>query len=239
MKTLITRNGFLFLLLMAGLTFNILWSARLESTAQDISAKVTEHHGMLSQNKDILSALSAFMRAVPPYSINMDDKTINLQGLDARIKIGADKTGGGIIQLKAGEKHAVTLDKQEGIGLQSLNKPILLTAGPNFGEISFKIDPEKQRIYIKTGDNYGIGIGKSGDLGRWISLKLGDTKAITLAENKGVGLNSDDKPVEILGKKSLEIDFEGDINISSKGNINIRSEKGNVKINGKRIDLNE
>ncbi len=80
-----------------------------------------------------------------------------------------------------------------------------------------------------------VGQGKSGR-----GIELGHTREGTLAiaQGKGVGLSAYNKML-IKGEKSLGVDFKGDVNISANGNINIRSKNGDVRINGKKIHLND
>ncbi len=293
MKGTKSRNNILFILLMAGIILNILWSVRLEVNAAKVKSLVDEHHNSLKQNKDILEGLRMFSRIAGKNSFWLDDtqisftagrakvavdddriqlltsdftlwldNTTNSAGIrtdkgmsielstkdnniqlkkgKALVKLGTDNSGlGEFVQLKVGDTKAIKILEGKGIGIGSFDdKQIALFAGPD-RELGLKIDPDKKRIYMQTAGNYGIGAGESASLGKWVSLKLGPEKAITLAEKKGVGLLSDDKPIVIQGKKSLDIDFEGEININAKGNININSDNGNVKINGKKILLNE
>ncbi len=290
------KNGFITLLLLAGIIINFIWSMRLEVEAAKARSLIDEHHASLQRNSDELARLKRFYRSVGKNDIDLQDQGIYItsgkydlgfsadnngirlsscsragtkdclpvelsagSGKDrlkvtldpqkehvvirkgkAFVRVGKDRTGlGESVQIKVGKTKAIKVLEGKGIGIGSLDdKMVGLWAGSD-SEFSLKIEPAKKRIAMKIDDTFGLEIGKSGNFGKWVSLKLDDNKSITLAEEKGIIIMSDSKPITINGNKSLDINFHGSININSKGNINIRSEKGIVRINGKRILLNE
>jgi hypothetical protein len=329
MKILKTRNGILFLLLMAGLIFNILWSLRLESAAQELSAKVIEHHSMLSQNKDVLSMLNVFMRQVAgaagissitadgngveilagKNSIKLDGNSIFLGSTETQLIIddsgmglhwpaqdmhlSLDKTNDSAsiysveadmqISLFPGKKEIILsaggdagsevklskdeislrrgsldfwMDEDDGVNFQvrpKEGKPLNFSMDPTLKEMYMGVGGEDfyvkfysdtERIVVRQGKSFlGLGPGPEG-YGAFIQLRTdaGETssgKGISISENKGIHITSEDKRMDIHGKELLDIDFDGDINIKAKGNIKIRSEQGDVKINGKKLLLNE
>jgi len=264
MKTLKTRNGILFLLLMAGLIFNILWSVRLELKAATAESLVDEHHNELKKNRDTLD-VQEFARFVKSgagagnriwitnegmeLSADEQRKSINLDNKGMIIGVKSQKTGDKIINITedyiflsgaGGDGCEVMLSKASGFKCQVLPKqglPFNFSMDPELKEIYMgvgpkdfyvKLDTGKQQIEVKK-DNSVIRIGK-GDFGEGIELGEFDTGTIAVNKGKGVG---------IAGKEELRITFDGEINITSKGNISIRSEQGDVKINGKKLLLNE
>lgn len=276
MKPVKTGNRIFFLLLMAGLIFNIFWSRRLETTAQELSSRVDEHHNSLSQNEDSLTKLKLFSRTT------VGGQMIELRDKD--VLIGA---GDGEVTIRVGEKkrdfEIALLPKHDLIRIEKGNSHIWLgnsgtghvkngiyitsSAGPGKGsgfwveergiqmkiidggdfsisvqkgeaKLQLDIDPENELIEVKK-DRSVIRIGK-GSIGEGVELGQFDTGTVALTKGEGVGLSArEGNPMTITGKDKLDIDFDGDININAKGNINIRSSNGDVKINGKNVRFNE
>ena len=263
MKTLKSRNGILFLLLMAGLIFNILWSGRLESQPQELTAKVFEHHKNLMRNSDDLEQLDSFMRTVGAMMIAMDNDAIVIGnkgnpelGFAITTKSGMYKENavilfaggdaGSKVKLSNDEiyiKHGFLdfgMDKDTGLSFQvrpQKGDPLNFSMDPDSNDITIdiggkdfyvKLNSQKQQIEIKK-DKSVVRIGK-GSFGEGVELGEFDTGTIAIARGKGVAIE---------GAQSLGIYFDGDINIGAKGNVNIRSDNGDVKINGKKVRINE
>lgn len=230
MRAITKKNYILLVLLMAGLIFNILWSARLDSAAQELSAKMLELNLALAQNRDLLSAVNIFQRSVPPYSIQLDDKgiglsaaskkiTMNMQGVflgDQKTQLGIEDEGIGMHNVGA-DLHLDLDTKSDSASLYSINT-----------DLNMGIYPKNKRIELQAGSSV-VRIGE-GSLGKGVELGEFDTGTFAITKGKGVG---------IKGKESLQINFDGDIEIKANGNIRISSAQGTVRINGTKIYLNE
>lgn len=249
----VTESG-LVMILIAAFLGNILWSASIQSQTTELSSKVIEHHGMLSQNKDILSVLDEFMRSVTGAagvnSIVLNEEGITLDvGIDTKvsilnkdlIRIKKDKA---VILVGKGPGHmegvamgsmfstvkgSTISASEKGIAMMALDTgPVKISAGKGKGEIGLIIDPQKEQIEVKK-DRSVVRVGK-GAFGEGIEFGEFDTGTIAITKGKGIG---------IKGKAPFRVEFDGDIDIKAKGNINILSKEGDVRINGKAVRLNE
>ena len=249
----VTESG-LVMILIAAFLGNIIWSASIQSQTMELSAKVIEHHGMLSQNKDILSVLDLFMRSVVGAagvnSIVLDKEGVTLNvGIDTKVSIlnkdhirikkdkalilvgkgPGHKEGVAMGSMLSPIKGSTISASEKGIAMLALDTgPVKISAGKGKSEIGLIIDPQKEQIEIKKGRSV-VRVGK-GSFGEGVEFGEFDTGTIAITKGKGIG---------IKGNVPFQIEFDGDIDIKAKGNINILSEKGDVRIHGKTVRLNE
>jgi hypothetical protein len=164
-----------------------------------------------------------------PESVDIDDKGVHLESdqmirmqLDEKKRIALKKDG---IVLSFDETQAI-LDNQR------------FTIYGGLSGAGFYMDMKKGLIEAQKESSI-LRVG-SGTHGEGIELGEIDTGTFAITKDKGVGLlAAKSNPMIIQGENNLKIAFDGDIEINAKGNINIRSENGQIKINGQEIHLNE
>ena len=103
------------------------------------------------------------------------------------------------------------------------------------------LDTLNNRILLECGESKVIvGKAKSPEQFEGAFLTNLNIGTIGLFKGKGVGIAAaDNNQIAITGKENLKITIGGDINITADGNINLKSTKGNVTINSKKVRINE
>ena len=147
-----------------------------------------------------------------------------------------------MIRLQLDEMKRIVL-KNDGIVLafdetQAMLDSERFTIHGGLSGAGFYMDMKKGLIEAQK-DTSVVRVG-SGKLGEGVELGEFDTGTLAITKGKGVGLRAKkSSPMLIRGENDLTVAFDGNISINAKGNINIRSENGQIKINGQEIHLNE
>ena len=255
MNIFCSKNSFLTFILMAGIILNLIWSMRLEIEAARTRSLIDEHHASLERNSDELARLKRFYRSVGENDIDLQDQGIYITSGKYDLGFSADNYGIRLnscsragtknclpVELSAGSgnhKLKVTLDPQNGGMFFVLDKTLGYSFDVKGTNMQLAMDPINKAFTFQLDNGYGIGAGKTTRGGRWITLQLDGKKSVRILENQGIAIENDEKPIYVLGGQSVKINSAGNIDINARGNINLQSEKGIVKINGKRILLNE
>ncbi len=297
MKLFDIKNKMLFTLLIVGVTFNILWSMRLETRADKLGTIVDQYHDRLMKLEDSFPVpLEHFSRTVGSSEmdiisdgIHMTSDSISLDTKDKKTKFYMDSgtensvwcsAEGSVLSLQphhASLTHSnksmeligdVTADS-EGIKLHSnqmirlqldeMKRIVLKNDGIvlAFDETQAMLDSERFTIHgglskpvgfymdmkkglIEAQKELSVLRVGSGKIGEGVELGEFDTGTLAITKGKGVGLAAKkSSPMKIHGENDLTVAFDGNIEIKAKGDINIRSENGQIKINGQEIHLNE
>jgi hypothetical protein len=210
MKYVTSKNGVLFLLLIGGLTFNILWSMRLEIKAAAVKSRVDEYHERLERGFDDLDGLTSFHRQVEDNDIRMEGFSIQLRAGENFIEVdqnsGSSLSYGENTQVLCDETGTGILTGPVGRASQLLvrDKDIMMVVGDNPGAFYFRLDAEQEKLLLVK-DKAVIGIGK-GETGEGVEIGEVEAGTIAVIKDKGVGIAArPGKPVNIKGGNKIEL----------------------------------
>ena len=153
------------------------------------------------------------------------------------LRIGTGDLGEGV-EMGEVKTGTVSVTKGKGVGIV-VDKSLRIQFDVEDTGMGFLMDPVSNHVYLLVGGNYGFGAGTAANGVRWIAMNLGDKKSIRIIDKQGLAIESDDKPMFIYTGQYLKITSDADMLIRAGGDINLESKNGNVKINGKRILLND
>jgi hypothetical protein len=217
MKFLSGKNGALFVLLLAGLVFNILWSMRLESKAEKVGSIVNAYHLQLEALQDVLPQIEQFSRFCKgPMGLNLIK--LDEKGLAATVGPYTMAMDGKSVEISHPGGTKIELD-DESVRIHA--DKLLVDAAPIGKHMKFYMTPDPI-------------------VGLWLSHRSGGNlwfsqKGVMLRASKGKELRIGDEEFD-----AFQIAGGPDgMQITAKGDIDIRSTDGNVKINGKEIHLNQ
>ena len=223
-------NRVIFWLLIGALVLNIVWSLRLELQAQTTQTLVEKYHLNLNNKLDVLTDLKEFKRWADHIEIgsNVEGPIMYLDSDNVGFKI----TGG------SGPLFQLGMFGKKDLFQIACNKSYF-----NVGKIPFSDKSVIEGIHMGHREGGDFAISKKDGTAiadkRMVLLKLRasgeNSKEIQLEmrRDKGEGL------VKISNQNSvLRVDSKN-ISIEADGDINIRSNNGEVKINGKKIHMNK
>ena len=248
-------NRVIFWLLIGGLVLNILWSLRLELQAKATKTIVEEYHSRLNKNKDVLYALDYFGRTADEIHIGSNDQKFsiqydkNLNGLSIKSPYSEIKMFNGGIRLQigsGGKQSYVWLGGRNRFELKHDNSSFVID---NSGTIKMSIGASPFIEMYKSGNMF-IGAGLSG--GQYLSqINLDKSGNISIAaglsgdlflskiemyKSGNIFIGAGGSGTQYLS--SIKMDVSGNkLDIVAAGDINIKSKKGVVKINGKKIQM--
>jgi hypothetical protein len=198
----------------------MVWSMRLESKAEKLGFDVEEMHNDV---RYVLQFSRSYMLA-PTSWMRLDESGINLNALGAELKLEANAASlsGFKLDLIGG-----VYEKQK-ISMSDIGPDAGVTISSAETELSLRPDFAK----LRTG---GLSISVPGGdrhYGSKLILDPKDPEIGTYLSGPNGFINLEQTGVRVVNE-------ENGIEIRAKGDIIIRSEKGQVKINGKEIHLNE
>jgi hypothetical protein len=177
--------------------------------------------------------------ASKPFYLNMgrDKELIEIRHRDSFFQVGEAPVGDRFYQgIFMGEKNSATLaiTKDEGIGLRSL-KEINLALGKQSNDsepFHLNMSRDKELIEIRhRGSFFQVGKAPVED-GMLQGIVMGEKNSATLAITKDEGIG-------LITEKKIKLEAKGELSIVAEGDINIQSKNGVVRINGKKIHMNE
>jgi hypothetical protein len=224
-------SRFIFWILIVGLALNIIWSFRLELQAKNINNIVESYHSNLNNNYDILRGLNEFIRTAEMISISTNDQKIKIEMTPSQdginIGVGDEMISiGKLITPFSTFIDPASLGFLEGIILQA-SEGIRLNLGKHNTHF-FNMDRDGNLLEMRLRDMFfkiGNTVGRN-DFYEGILMGEGNYATIGISKREGIKLFSEEI-IKFEGQKELQIVSDGDINI--------RSENGAVRINGKKI----
>jgi len=140
--------------------------------------------------------------------------SIEMKSHDSILRIGKGRIGEGI-ELGHTKGGTLAINEKDGLGLIADN-------------IIVKTDKKAGKIQLVSPNSViRVGQGHFGD-----GVEMGVLEHGTVAVNKQQGIG-------IRDQKKINISSGGELIITADGDINIQSKNGEVKINGKKIRMNE
>jgi hypothetical protein len=232
-------NRVIFWLLIGGFVLNILWSLRLELQAKT-KTNVDAYHYNLNQNSDTLIGMKEFLRRADEISITTNDQkmriemTPNLNRLD--IGVGDETiTIGRLDSASGGLGNGILLSTSDTGGstyMLQTSKGIRLNLGDASKPFYLKMGRDKELIEIRhRGSFFQVGKAPVED-GMLQGIVMGEKNSATLAITKDEGIG-------LITEKKIKLEAKSELSIVAEGDINIQSKNGVVRINGKKIHMNE
>jgi hypothetical protein len=171
------------------------------------------------------------------FNMSRDKELFEMRHRDSFFQVGKAPVGNSFYQgVFMGEKNSATLGitKDEGIGLRSLNEINLSLAkrSDDSERFYFNMSRDKELIEIRhRGSFFQVGEAPVGDR-HYQGIVMGEKNSATLGINKEEGIG-------LITEKTIKLEAKSELLIVADGDINIRSKNGVVRINGKKIHMNE
>jgi len=233
-------NRIVFWLLIGGRVLNILWSLRLELQAKTTHTLVEKYHFNLNQGSDMFIGLKEYFRRADEISIKTNDENMFIEMVPnfhqltigvgketitiGKLDTASDQLGNGILLSTAGTGGPTYM-------LQT-SKGIHLSFGNAREPFHFNMSRDKELMEIRhRGSFIQVGEAPVGD-SIYQGVFMGEKNFATLGINKdeGIGLRT---------KKKIILNSDNELIIEAKGDIDIKSTNGVVKINGQKIYMNK
>ncbi|MBT8386650.1 MAG: hypothetical protein KJO12_04500 [Ignavibacteria bacterium] len=227
MKILKSPQKVLILFLTGLVIISFFMIVRLEGKAASLQSQWEEHQKSLKKNKDVLENLDVFSRFVKKNNIKVDGNNVLLTADNTWVIAGNDYfkvITSGDIELGSDTDKYLGYDSQKKLtyinydGAQVTAGNITVAGKKYNGVLLRSANGNTQLVMTDKGLSIAT-VGKDGEY------------RFDLKPEASIYKITNGKSEFVFEKNKLNIDVDGDINITSKN--------GNVNIKGKKLNLNE